>query len=231
MSVPDLSAPALFEGRPLPPADALLAALRGEPAERARLVRAGVVDADLCEAIGHHATALLGAQAPADRGLGLELLRALALRSRVAGAVARFDEAPEAFLGVPDPQRPGRTLAQSLLAFVVEGRPRGAPDIEAFLHRALGVPELQVEVAYAIAADAPAALVPHLGSLLSARPELATPLGTLFALRAPEAALAACTAAAQTPTAEAFAQGLLRGLERTHAVALAARCRRILRGD
>ncbi len=222
-----------FEGRLLPRPEGLRALLDGAPADRAWLVRAAVVHRDLADSLGRTLAADLDDPTVEVRAVALQLARALSLRILVPLTIDAWEMHPERFIGVPDPLRPGETLARTALAFIVDARLRGEPRVEGFLRAALGVAELRVEVAYAIGPEDCGALLPHLETLLSDKPALAGPLGTWFALRRPDLCEAACGAASALPlsTRRVFGEALLRQLARVHAVGRGVACRRLLALD
>ena len=208
--------------------------LSTDPDTRARIVRAAVEDRAVHAALLPVVEAGLRDADAGRRAVALHLARALMARSLLTPVLDAFDAAPEAFLGVPDPEaRTGAgTLAQAVFAFVREARPRGHARAEAFLRQALSWPELRVEAFYAIGMDDGAVLRPHLVALLGERPDLAAALGTQYALLHKDEALAACEVLSAAPEAprRAFWAALSRHLDRVHAIKLKVACRRALFG-
>jgi hypothetical protein len=216
---------ATFEGKALPAGPALAEALRGEA--RAWLVRAAVSDAAFADAVLAAADGLLAGDAPA---VALHLYRALAARTRLAHVAAAFTADPPRFVGVPDALAPGRTLAQTALAFVADVAPRAHPARE-LLRRAMAVPELRREAWQALADDGEGPL-PHLADLIREHPQLAGPVATRYALVHTPLCEAAARAAAALPDEpkRAFGAALQKHLMRIHAVRRWVECRRILFG-
>lgn len=209
--------------------------LTSDPETRARIVRAAVEDRVVHAALLPVVEAGLRDADVGQRAVALQLARALMARSLLEPVLDAFAAAPEAFLGVPDPEARapgGGTLAQAVFAFVREARPRGHARAEAFLRQALSWPELRVEAFYAIGMDDGAVLRPHLVALLADRPDLAGPLGTQYALLHRGDALAACETLAAAPEAprRVFWTALSRHLDRVHAIKLKVACRRALFG-
>lgn len=206
--------------------------LAGDAAVRAEAVRAAVEDRARYVALLPVLARAFGEGDTARRAAAVHVSRALMARPLVAPLLDAWAAEPSRFLGVPDPLRPGSTLAESVFAFVREARARGQVRAEAFLREALAWPELRVEAFYAIGADDGAALLPHLGALLVQRPALAEALGTQYALLHRPLAVAACRALRDAPseTRRAFADALFRHLDRVHAVRLKVDCRRELFG-
>lgn len=223
-----------FEGAPVPPPSALAEALL-DPADRARLVRAGVVVADFADALLAAAAALLVDRRPEARGVAIQLGLALYARGLVPAVGAALAERPGDFVGIPDPTDagvPARTLAQSALAFVVRAATPGSAAARAALERALAEPELRVQAWDALGAVAPEAVIPSLGALLTQAPELAERVATRFALVHTPLCEAACRAIVDLPepTRRAFAESLEKHLKRIFSIRQWVACRQILFG-
>lgn len=203
-----------------------------DEASRAELVREAVVDAAFADAVREACASMLTSASPVARAASVRVGRALMARRLVAPAVAAFDADPDAWTGVEDPLVPNRTLAGSLLDFVVFARRRRDPAADAFLRGALAIADLRVDAWRALGPAAPDATLPYLGELLVEHPELAEAVATQFAL----VQLDCCEAAARVvanlpdPTKRAFGAALHKQLERVFAVRQWAECRRILYG-
>ncbi|MCB9547217.1 MAG: hypothetical protein H6706_15405 [Myxococcales bacterium] len=219
-----------FEGAPLPAGDALAQALQGDAASRARLVRAAVVHAPFAAAVVATCQALFADGAPRPRGAAIHAAHALLARALI-GPLAEA-VAADALVGVADPFQPGRSLAYSALLYLAEVAPPWDARARAALAHGLSQPELRPLAWRVIGADAPEAVLPHLGALLTEQPALADEVGTRFALLFPTHCEAAAAAVAPLPlaTREAFAAALEKHLLRVHAVKRWVACRRLLLG-
>jgi hypothetical protein len=209
---------------------ALGRAIFGEDdAARRALLLAAVQDRRVFAALVPVLQAGVASASTTERARAVHAARALAVRAVVEPLLAAWEAEPERFLDVPDPlaSPPGTPLALAAYACVRDLHVRGDLQAGNFLRAGLAIPVLRVEAFYAIGAEAGGALVPHLAALLGARPDLAGPAATLFALRFREDALAACEALSTAPVAvrRAFGTALLRHLARVKAVRLMVACR------
>ncbi len=219
-----------YEGRPVPP-DAR-EALLGDAATRAWIVRAAVAHPGVAAAVVAAAVSLLDDPAAGARAAALLALRALSARPQVSAVCDAFFAAPAAFVGVADPLAPGRTLAQSALAFVTGAAPRTHAGARDLLRRGLAIAELRAEAWRALAADDGESPLPHLADLLREHPRLAGPVATQYALVHTALCERAAQAVADLPDEpkRAFAAALQKHLLRIHAVKRWVACRRALFG-
>lgn len=221
----------IFEGRALPDAAACAALIRAGGDDRAWLVRAAVVHATVADAVVAASEALL-TDDDASRGAALATLRALASRGSVPAVIEALRAAPERWIGALDREDPTRTLAQAALRLAIELAGPRRPAVADALRWAIAVPELRLDAWHALGADAPDAVLPHLGALLQATPALAEAVATRFALVHTERCEDACHAIAALPetTRRAFAAPLEKHLRRISAIRRWVGCRRILFG-
>lgn len=221
-----------FEGRPAPEPARLGLAL-ADDADRARLVRAAVVHAPFAAAVLDACRALLTAETPRDRAAAVHVAHALGARPLVDPVCAALAEAPDGFVGVPDPLGPdGATLALTALRFLIEVALPDHPGTRRALRDAMAIDELRVEAWHALGARDPEAVLPHLGALLTQAPRLAGAVATRFALVHTPHVEAAARAVAPLPeeTRRAFAADLEKHLRRIFAIRRWVTCRRILFG-
>ena len=221
----------VFEGRVLPDDAALLTAISGDAANRGWLVRAGVVDPPFASALLAAARAGLADPSAQVRGAALQVADALLARPLLDRVVDCLIDAPHAWFGVTDPVT-GGTLAQGALRFVERAAPPGHPARARVLRAALPVPEVRVQAWRALGADDPAAVLPHLATLLTDAPGLADELATRLALLHLDLCEPACVALADAPESvrRAFANPLERHLKRIFAIKRWVACRRALFG-
>jgi hypothetical protein len=220
-----------FEGRLVPTGDALVAALLGD--DRAWLVRASVVSERLARRVERACAALLESPDPAERSAALHVGISCYARGLAPAAVAAWDRGPAQFVAVPDPGRPGGTLAQALLELLVLVSGPHAPDSRRVILEGLAFPELRVPAWYAAGRDAPEAVVPHLAALLAEAPDLVESVATQFAVVHTEHCPAAAAEVARLPRPlrERFERAIKHQLERIRAIRIWATCRNLLRAS
>lgn len=225
------SEPFEFEGRLIPSGDALVAALVGP--DRAWLVRASVVSERLARRVEHACAALLESPDPVERSAALHVGIGCYARGLAPAAVAAWDRDPSQFVGVPDPSRPGGTLAQAMLELLVLVSGPHAPESRRVILEGLGFPELRVPAWHAAGRDAPEAVVPHLAALLTEAPELVESVATQFAVVHTEHCPAAAAEVARLPRPlrARFERAIKHQLERIRAIRIWATCRNLLRAS
>lgn len=220
-----------WDGAPIPQGLALREALLDD-AQRPRLVRAGVVDHQVAQAIDDWVVDLLGDPDPRARGVALQLAHAGGARWHARPVARALAERAADFVGVPDPIQPGQSLGQSALRYLVAVPGAGHSAARSGLAAALAHGELRLEAWRGLADQDPAVLLPHVADLLRQDPALAEPVATRFALVHTDHAEAVCAEVAGLPeaTRRAFAQALEKHLKRIFQVKRWVVCRRVLFG-
>ncbi len=217
-----------FEGRLLPVGPALRAAVCGEAATRAWLVRAGVVHPPFTALLLDVAGDLFAAPEAEARAAALEVAAALNARPLLARLVEALEARPAEWLDGPAGATPGHRA----LAFVERAAPPRSALRRRALTWALEQPALRLAAWRGLGMEHPDLLIPHLADVLAAAPDLADPLATRLALVHTDHCEAACRALADAPEElrRAFAGPLEKHLRRIFAIKKWVTCRQALFG-
>ena len=221
-----------FEGAPLPAGEALRSALCGDPAERAHLVRAAVVDVEWAGAVIEACETLIEAREPRAVAAALAVSTALVARGLVPLVAQTLMEHRDEWVSIPDPIAPDQSLAATALDFLAKAAlPRDARVIDVFVW-ALDVESLCRVAWRRLGQRAPEDLIPMLPKLLSLAPDLADEVGTVFALVHGELVIDAARAIAPMDPAvrDPVAAAMEKHLYRIRAVRRWVACRRALTG-
>ena len=205
-----------------------------DPAQRPRWVQACVEDAALARHAIERAEAHLADADAEARALAVTLGRALLSRTLARRTAETMLAQPALYYGHVDtvgPEAPV-SLALSAVRLVAVGRTAGMAPAHALLRSAMRQPETRREAYLAVAEEDADAAVEEVEALLAQSPDLATAVGTLFALRHTPRCEDAARGVARLPepTRVVFAEALHKHLDRVHAIKRWVACRRILLG-
>ncbi len=205
-----------------------------DPTQRPRWVQACVEDAALARQVLAHASTHSDSPDVAARALAVTLGRALLSRVMARRTAEVMLAQPALYYGHVDtvgPEAPV-SLALSAVRLVAVGRSPGMAPAHALLRAAMQHDETRREAYLAVAEEDADAAVRELAALLAQCPDLASAVGTLFALRHTSRCEDAARAVAPLPesTRVAFAGALHKHLDRVHAIKRWVACRRLLLG-